>query len=110
MLDALLNLPALLGCLIVMITFVVVGLAVRFVSEQILFQGEHEALRDSTRTIFLAVNLILGLFISLSLHRVVDQMTDIENEVVSEAVAIAMVPAANGLFSNIPIGPFQKIV
>ena len=86
MLDALLNLPALLGFLILMITFVVVGQAIRFASQKILFQDKQEALQDATRTVFLSVNLIVGLFLSLSLNGVVDELSNIQNEVQREAL------------------------
>ena len=89
MLDALLNLPALLGCLLLMITFIVVGQFIRFASQKIVFQDKQEALQDATRTIFLAVNIIVGLFLSLSLNGVVDEMNNIRNEVQNESVVIA---------------------
>ena len=100
MLDALLNLPALLGSLIVMITFVVVGQAIRFASQKFLFQDKQEALQDATRTVFLAVNLLLGLFLSLSLNGVVDELSDIKDEVKPEAVAISDVYNGLGLFDT----------
>ena len=110
MLDALLNLPALLGCLILMITFVVVGQAIRFASRKILFQDKQEALQDATRTVFLAVNIIVGLFLSLSLNSVVDGMTNIQNEVQSEAVAIADIYSGIGQFDKASAGDIQLLL
>ena len=110
MLNALLNLPALLGCLIVMITFVVVGQAIRFTSQKILFQDKQEALQDATRTVFLAVNLLLGLFLSLSLNGVVDELSDIKDEVKREAVAISDVYNGLGLFDTTRADDIELLV
>jgi hypothetical protein len=110
MLDAMLNLPALLGCLIVMITFVVVGLAIRSTSRKILFQDKQEALEDATRTVFLAVNLILGLFLSLSLNSVVDDLSNIKHEVEREAVAISDVYNGLGFFDTARASDMQLLV
>lgn len=110
MLDALLNLPALLGCLILMITFVVVGQAIRVASQKILFQDKQEALQDATRTVFLAVNLILGLFLSLSLNSVVDELRQIQDDVQREAVAISDVYNGLGIFDTASAGEIQLLL
>lgn len=95
MLDALVNLPALLGCLIFMTTIVVVGLVTYVASHKTLFKDKQDALGDATRTIFLGVNLLVGLFLSLTLNDLVASVGEVKDIAEREAVAISDV--YNGL-------------
>ena len=95
MFDALLKLPALLGCLIFMAAVVMVGQSIYLASQKILFQDKLETLGDATRTIFLAVNLLVGLFLSLTLNDLGNRLIDINNSVEREAASITDV--YNGL-------------
>lgn len=89
LLEELLNLPPFLGCLILIAIIVVVGLVIYLSSCKILFKGEHDTLGDATRTIFLAVNLLVGLFLSLTLNDVANNVSNIEDIVGREATAIS---------------------
>lgn len=89
LLEKLLNLPPLLGCLTLIVIIVAAGLAIYLTSCKILFQREHDTLGDATRTIFLAVNLLVGLFLSLTLNDVANTLSDIEDIVGREAAAIS---------------------
>ena len=98
MLESLLDLPALLGCLAVMGIAVVLGLSVYGVAQRALFEDRQDELGDATRTIFLAVNLVFGLFLSLSLNDVLDELKAIDYAVEREAIAIADVFNGLGYF------------
>lgn len=87
--------PALQGGLISMAVMVVVGLSIYMVSQKILFKDKQETLGDATRTIFLAVNLLVGLFLSLTLNDLGNGLSDIKKAVQREAAAISDV--YNGL-------------
>jgi hypothetical protein len=78
-----------------MVTIVVMGHAIYITSQRFLFKGKQEALGDATRTIFIAVNLLVGLFLSLSLNDLSDGLSDIRYAVEREAAAISDVH--NGL-------------
>ena len=107
MLEALLNLPALLGCLILMATIVVTGQAIYLASHKLLFKGKQEALGDATRTIFIAVNLLVGLFLSLSLNDLSDGLSDITDAVEREAAAISDVHSGLNHFDTAEAGDIQ---
>lgn len=89
MMDSLLSLPTLLGCLIVMGIAIAIGVATYLGSHQFLFRGHPANLGDATRTLFLAVGLLVGLFLSLTFSEVVIELNTIERAVEREAVAIS---------------------
>lgn len=108
MLDHILDFPAFLGSLILMAVFVVAGLAVYFFSQRTLFRGKQETLGDATRTIFLSVNLLFGLFLSLTLNDVVGDLGEIQDAVNREAVAISDLHRGLSHFDSPNIGDIKS--
>jgi len=100
LLDALLNLPAFIGGLLLIGTHVGAGLVIYLVSHGVLFRNQENSLGDATRTMFLAVNLLFGLFLSLTLTDVVSDLSDIRDAVEREAVAISDVYNGLGRFDT----------
>lgn len=89
MVDSILSLPTLLGCLIVMAVAIAVGVTTYLASHQFLFRRHPANLGDSTRSLFLATGLLVGLFLSLTFAEVVTELNTIERAVEREAVAIS---------------------
>jgi len=89
MVDRLLELPTVIGCLIVMGIAVMVGLVTYLGSYRLLFNRRSEEQADATRAIFLAIGLLVGLFLSLTFANVVVELNTIKRSVEREAITIS---------------------
>jgi len=89
MIELLLSLPMWVGCIVAMISAVVVGLVVYFVSSKLITKYQRDELKDPTQSLFRVVGLLVSLMLSLAFSEVIAEVRVIRNAIEREAVAIS---------------------
>ena len=77
------------GCIVAMISAVVVGLVVYFVSSKFITKYQRDELKDPTQSLFRVVGLLVSLMLSLAFSEVIAEVRVIRNAIEREAVAIS---------------------